>query len=192
MKYNYLYKMTGVCGILLPIFFILILYIAIQGAPWFNWFDYAISDLGRPEYELNFFNYGLAFIGLLLLLFSFGLYYTLNGEKFGPTALALSSIYFIQVGIISLPDPTHTDVSSLFFIAFPIGFFLVGIRTFNNPFDFFKKMGIFALIITFLSIISPVFLLFYKGIAIPEMIILFPGFIWCMIYGFYFIVSKLD
>ena len=125
-------------------------------------------------------------------MFSFGLYYTLNGERFGPTALALSSIYFIQVGIISLPDPTHVDVSSLFFIAYPIGFFLLGIRTFNNPVDFIRKMGLFALVIAILSVVSPLVLLFYKGIAIPEMIILMPGFIWCMIYGYYFIVSGQD
>lgn len=192
MNYKYLLILSGVCGILLPIVFLVILITAFQAAPWFNWTEYAISDIGRPEFGLDFFNFGLALIGILLLMFSFGLYYTLNGEKFGPTALALSSIYFIQVGLISLPDPTHTDVSSLFFIAFPIGFFLLGIRTFNNPFNFYRKMGIFALLITVLTVISPVVLLFYEGIAIPEMIILFPGFIWCMIYGSYFMVSKED
>jgi len=48
---------------------------------------------------------------------------------------------------------------------------------------FIKNMGIIALAIAIISGISPIVFLFFNGIAIPEIIIIIPGLLWCMKYG---------
>jgi len=115
MKSDYLIKFSGICGVVLPISFILVLFLSLQRSPWFSWTENAISDLGRSEFGLLFFNYTLITIGILLLFFSFGLYYSLKRERVGPTVFALSSLYFIGIGIFPLPDPNHVDIISSWF-----------------------------------------------------------------------------
>ena len=190
MKSEYLIKLSGICGIMLPIVTISGILLALPRAPWFSWTENAISDLGRPEFGLSFFNYMLILVGILLLVFSFGLLYSLNGERVGPTVFAISSLYFIGVGIFPLPNPNHLDVSGLFFIAFPLGFLMLGLKMYKKRSRFIKNMGISALIIAVIGGISQIFLLFYEGIAIPEVVILFPGFFWCMRYGLYLVTSE--
>jgi len=183
MKLESIIKISGVSGILLPIVFILGLILSILEAPWFRWTDNAISDLGRPEFGIPLFNYTLIAIGFLLFLFSIGLYYSLKREKMGPTALALSSIYFIGVGLYPLPNQIHIDISGLFFIAFPLGFLILGLNMYKKQDHFVKNMGIIALTIAIISGFSPIVFLFFNGIAIPEIIIIIPGLLWCMRYG---------
>ena len=190
MKLEYIIKISGISGILLPIIFILGLILSIWEAPWFSWTDNAISDLGRSEFGIPLFNYTLITIGFLLLLFSLGLYYSLKRERMGPTALALSSIYFIGVGVYPLPNPIHIDISGLFFIAFPLGFFILGLHMYKKQYHFMKNMGIIALVIAIISGCSPIVLLFFNGIAIPEIIIIVPGLLLCMRYGVNLIISK--
>ena len=182
--------MLGISGIIIPIIFLSVLYVSIQNAPWFSWSENAISDLGISEFGLQSFNYTLIAIGTLLLFFSFSLVFSLKGERAGPTVLALSSIYFLGVGIYPLPHPNHVDISGLFFIAFPLGFLILGLRFYKKPIAFIRNMGLFALFIAIISSVSPLFLLFNKGIAIPELIILLPGFLWCMIYGIKLLISR--
>jgi len=175
---------SGIGGVFLPVLLILSLSIALPQAPWFNWIGNAISDLGRPEYSLSFFNWTLTVIGGLLLFFSIGLILSLQ-QRIGPTLLAISSIYFIGVGIYPLPSPIHVETSSLFFIAFPLGFFFIGYRLRERKSVFFKKMSVFAFAIPLLAVVSPSVLVFGEGIAIPELLILIPGFLWCAVYGLY-------
>ncbi len=190
-KSEYIIKFSGICGIGLPIVFIAALVLSLQHAPWFSWTDNAISDLGRSEFGLVFFNYILISLGILLLIFSFGLYYSLKKERAGPIIFALSSLYFIGVGIFPLPDPSHVDISGLFFIAFPLGFLILGLYMYKQAAPFIKNMGIYAFIIAGIAGCSPIFLLFNSGIAIPEVIILIPGFFWCMRYGLHILFSKI-
>lgn len=173
----------SISGILLPFAFLIGLLISIIRAPWFKWTEYAISDLGRIDIGFQSFNFTLFFVGILLLIFSFGLYYSLKNERIAPTILAISSLYFIAVGIYPLPSPIHIDFSGLLFISFPLSFFALGIQLYNRKDIFLKKMAEYALLITIISACSPIFLLFNPGIAIPEMIILVPGFFWCFGYG---------
>ena len=44
-------------------------------------------------------------------------------------------------------------------------------------------MGYFAILNLIIAFIAPVFLLFFEGVAIPEMIVIFPGSLWFMIFG---------
>ena len=52
MKSEYIIKLSGICGIMLPIVIISGLLLALPRAPWFSWTENAISDLGRPEFGL--------------------------------------------------------------------------------------------------------------------------------------------
>jgi len=189
MKVDYLLKFSGICGIILPILFIMTMIVSLLSAPWFSWTENAISDMGRPEHGLQFFNYSLIALGVLLLFFTFGLYFSLNKIRFGPTVLAISSIYFIVFGIYPLPDPSHIDFSGLFFIAFPLGFFILGLHLYKQKLKFLKDMGIFAFIIAIIAICQPIYLIFYPGIAVPEILILIPGFFWCMRYSIHMIFT---
>lgn len=179
-----LVQLSGICGILLPLVFLGGLFLSIGQAPWFNWTDYAISDLGI---RVPLFNYTLFIVGIILLIFTLGLYCSLYGERAGPVVFALSSLYFMGVGLVPLPDPIHVDTSGLFFIAFPLGFFILGLQLYQKTNAFLRTMSRAALIFTVISVCSPVFLLFYRGIAIPEMIILVPGFLWCLRYGIHLV-----
>lgn len=190
MKYKFLIKISGISGVVLPIFTIGLLIWALSQSPWFSWAENAISDIGRPEHGLTCFNYGLIIIGILILIFSFGLYFSFTDQRAGPTVFALSALYLIAVGFYPLPSLEHIDLSALFFIAFPFGFLLYGYGNLYGASHFKKKMSIFALAIFITATISPVLLLIFKGIAIPEILVLFPGMIWFMIYGFYLIFHK--
>ena len=183
-------KISSISGILLPFVFLIGLLISIIRAPWFNWTEYAISDLGKIDVGFQSFNITLFFVGVLLLIFSFGLYYSLKTERISPTILAISSLYFIAVGIYPLPSPIHIDFSGLLFISFPLSFFTLGIQLYKKKEPFIKKMAEYALIMSVVSACSPIFLLFNPGIAIPEMIILVPGFFWCCRYGLYMQFSQ--
>jgi hypothetical membrane protein len=162
---------------------------SIQKVSWFTWTEYAISDLGRPEAAADFFNYGIILSGVLLLIFSLGLIRYLN-EKAGPTMLGLSSSFFIGIGFFPLPDPNHTMVSSLFFIGFLLSLFILGVTLYLRLSRFVGRMGAFALIIAGVSMCTPLLLLFYEGIALPELLIVIPGFFWCMVMGFYMMVGN--
>jgi hypothetical membrane protein len=179
-----LLKLSGICGISLLLVFLVGLFFSIRQAPWFNWTDYAISDLGT---SIPLFNYTLLTVGIILLIFTFGLYFSLHGERAGPVVFALSSIYFIAVGLFPLPSPIHVETSGLFFIAFPLGFFILGIQLHRESNVFLRKMGHAALILPLISACSPSFLLFFRDIAVPEMTILVPGFLWCMRYGIHLV-----
>ena len=128
MKSSYLIKLSGTCGIVLPIVTLLNLFLAIQGEPWFSWTENAISDLGRSEVASStFFNYSIILVGVLLLIFSVGLAKILMDDKpegkIGPVLFSLSSIFLIGIGLIPSPDLSHDYVSGLFFVVLlPLAF----------------------------------------------------------------------
>ena len=192
IKSNYIIKFSGICGVALPIVFLVVLFLSIQHAPWFSWTNNAISDIGRSEHGLEFFNYTLITLGVLLLFFSIGLFYSLKKERAGPLILAISSLYFIGVGIFPLPNPNHVDISGLFFIAFPFGFLILGLHMYKQTIPFIKNMGIYAIGIASIAGCSPIILLFYSGIALPEIIILIPGFFWCLRFGIHMILTQMS
>ncbi len=190
MKYDYLFKFVGLCGVL--VFFVVLISIifSINMSPWFSWTENALSDLGRPEGASTFFNANIALAGLLLCIFSFGLLIVLTEDSVGPTMLGFSSIFLFGVGINPLPSQEHVILSCCFFIAFPLGFLALGYNLFKKEHDFQKKMGKFAIGIAMISFCTPIFLLFLKGIAIPESVVIFPGLFWCFVYGFNLFTEK--
>ncbi len=174
-------KLAGICGILLPLVFFTGILIAILYSPWFKWTNNALSDLGVKGISALIFNNGLIFGGLLAFIFSIGLIKILS-NKIGPYILAISSLALIGAGLFPITMYTlHYIMSAIFFGSLTIGLLIIGITMKYNQFD--QNMGNAAIMIALLAFITPVTLYFSHGIAIPEMIICFLAFLWCMFYG---------
>jgi hypothetical membrane protein len=183
-------KFSGGCGILVLIVFLTSLFFSIQQAPGFSWTENAISDLGKQDAMPSIFNNGLIVTGILLLLFSIGLSKELKDRHTSPLFFGLSSIFLIAVGLIPLPNIYHVLVSGLFFVAFSYAFLAFGISFYKDTTSFFRKIGIFAIFNLIIISISAIFLLFLKGVAIPEMMVIVPGFFWCVLFGSKMVSSK--
>lgn len=174
-------KLAGLCGIFMPFVFLISILIAMLYSPWFRWTNNALSDLGAEGVSALFFNYGLMFSGFLAFIFSIGIIKILS-IKIGGYSLAISSLALIGVGIFPITIfNLHYIASAIFFISMTIGLLIIGITMKHNHFD--RNMGNAAITIALVAFISPVTLYFFKGIAIPEMIICFFIFIWYMSYG---------
>lgn len=174
-------KIAGLCGILTPFVFFTGILIALMHSPWFKWTNNALSDLGVEGISALIFNNGLIFGGLLALIFSIGLAKILS-NKVGAYILGISSLGLIGAGLFPLTMYTlHYIMSAIFFAFLTIGLLIIGITMKYNQFD--QKMGNAAITVSLLAFITPVTLYFYQGIAIPEMIICFMAFLWCMSYG---------
>jgi len=174
-------KLTGLCGILMPFIFLTSILIAMLYSPWFKWTNNALSDLGAEGVSAFFFNNGLIFSGFFALIFSVGLIRILY-MRLGGLVLAVSSLALIGVGIFPITIfNLHYITSAIFFISLTIGILIIGITMKHYQFD--RKMGNVAISISLICFISPVTLYFFKGIAIPEMIICFFVFLWYMSYG---------
>ena len=177
-------KFSGVCGILVLIVFLTILFLSIQQVPWFSWTENAISDLGKQDAAPFIFNNGIIITGIMFLFFSIGLSKELKEKYVSPLFLSLSSVFLIGVGLVPLPNIFHVYLSGMFFGALGYAFFSFGYSYYKDSIPFFRKMGIFAIFNLILTLSSPIFLLFFEGVAIPEMILIIPGFIWCVLFGF--------
>lgn len=174
-------KLAGLCGILTPFAFFTGILIALLYSPWFKWTNNALSDLGVKGVSALIFNNGLIFGGLLIFIFSIGLNKILS-NKIGAYVLAISSLGLIGAGLFPITLFTlHYIMSAIFFGSLAIGLLIIGITMKHNQFD--QNMGNAAITVALLAFISPITLYFFRGIAIPEMIICFFAFIWCMFYG---------
>jgi hypothetical membrane protein len=183
-------KFSGVCGIFVLIVFLSILFLSIQQVSWFSWTENAISDLGSQDGAPFIFNNGLIITGILFLFFSIGLSRELKDRYASPLFFSLSAIFLIGLGLVPVPDIVHIYLSGLFFGALGYAFFAFGFSFYNDTLHFFRKMAIFAILNLILILISPIFLLYFEGVAIPEMIIIFPGFIWCVLFGLKMVVIQ--
>lgn len=182
-------KFSGVCGILVIIVFLTSLFLSLQQAPWFSWTDNPISELGKQDAVPFIFNNGLIITGILLLFFSIGFSKALKDRNVSPLFFCISSIFLIAVGFIPLPSIEHAYLSGMFFGAFGYAFFAFGVSFYKDSLPFRRKMSFFAILNLIIILISPIFLLYFNGEAIPEMIIIIPGFIWCVLFGSKMVIS---
>ncbi len=174
-------KLAGLCGILIPFVFLFSILIAMLYSPWFKWTNNALSDLGAEGVSAFFLNNGLISAGFLAFFFSIGLIKILS-IKIGGYVLAISSLALIGVGLFPITIYNlHYITSAIFFISMTIGLLTIGITMKHNQSD--QIMGNAAIVIALVAFFSPLTLYFYKGIAIPEMIICFFVFLWYLSYG---------
>ena len=174
-------RIAGICGMLSPIVIFTFLGLSISQAPWFQWTQHALSNLGIKGVSAIFFNSGFILGGILTFIFSLGLIKMLS-KKIGAYVLSMSSLALIGIGlfpvIIYIP---HYISSAAFFMLLTLSLLVIGLTIKQDRFECY--MGVLAILFALIAIGSTVFLLIFDGIAIPESLSCFPAFIWCMIYG---------
>lgn len=111
-------KIAGLCGVTGPIISLLFVAVAIAYTSEFNWFTWALSDLGVHQAAL-IFNFGLIVGGILETMFAIGLMQILRKQFLGSVGaftLVLSTISLCAVGVF--PESAgriHLYVSISFF-----------------------------------------------------------------------------
>jgi len=174
-------KIAGLCGIVLPFVFFIFVELAIWQAPWFQWTQHALSDLGVSGSSAPLFSVGVIVTSILALVFSAGLVKMLS-TKTGGYVLMISSVALFSIGVFPMSlGAVHYFVSATFFVSLLIGLLILGTTLNMNHFE--EKMAKLAIIVSAISICSPIFLLFWKGVAFSETIVFFLAFLWCMLYG---------
>jgi len=174
-------KIAGICGVLSSIVIFLTIQLAIFDSPWFRWTQHALSDLGVEGLSAFIFNNGLILAGIFSLAFSLGLSKILV-NKLGAYLLGFSSLSLIGVGLFPKTIfMLHYISSAAFFLLVVLALFLIGIAMKQNHLD--DRMGMMAILFALFACCSPFFLNLFGGIAIPEMVVVFPAFLWCMMYG---------
>ena len=176
-------------GLLGPAIGLLSVIVAIYFAPWFNWTEFALSDLGVGELpdrisrsapsnglHIFIFNAGMMIAGIGLALFVFltrSLHVDSIISKIGYSLIFIGGLNLALVGLFPIPSPLHFPVAAIYFIATPIGLVLVGGSYLSDS----RNFGILLIligIVAFLSIVeivAPYLLdLYSEGIAIPEMV----------------------
>ena len=157
--------------------------ISILENQWFSWTKNAISDLGKSSASPLVFNNGMILIGILLLIFSIGLIINFK-EKLGPIIIFMCSFLLMLIGFFPIPDMLHEPFSALFFISFSVAFLIIGLDVYRKSnTSFIRNMKILALLVVVAAVISLIIFIIYRWIAISEVLIFYPGFIWCMVYS---------
>ncbi len=181
IKHIRLIKITAICGILIPIIIFSSIFFAISVAPWFEWTNNALSNLGVEGLSAFFFNNGLILGGFIIFIFSLCLIHLLK-NKIGAYLLLGSSISLIGIGVF--PETIfllHYLTSVVFFILITIAMVIIGFTMLMS--NSYKILGKIALFFSIIALMSPFTLSYLNGIAIPEAMVCFPAFIWCMLFG---------
>jgi len=181
LKQTRITRISGICGILLPITVFICIGFAIANSPWFNWTLHALSDLGAEGISAIFFNSGMILGGILAFIFSYGLTKTLS-NKIGAYALSLSALALVGIGVFPETIATpHFVTSAAFFILITLSLLALGLTIKKSEFE--RHMSGLAALFAVFALGAVFLLLPFKGIAIPESVVCFPAFIWCMIFG---------
>jgi hypothetical membrane protein len=174
-------RLSGLCGILTPLVTMVALWSSISTAPWFEWTTNSLSDLGATGASALAFNLGLVITGVLMFIFSLGLATSLS-KKEGAYFLVISSLALICTGLFPMRlFPFHFVSSVVFFATLVLAFFIIGLTIKRDSFE--RNMGGLALLLSLVFFSSAALLQIFKGIAIPEAIIIFPAFGWFLLYG---------
>jgi hypothetical membrane protein len=183
------FRIAGTCGIVAPILAFTFIYLAVASYPQFSWVDNALSDLGVvPGVTEALFNYGLMVSGMLLFVFSTGLFLFL-GERFvsrtGAFVFALACLALVAIGIFPKSvRPVHYIVSVMFFVLLPISMLVIA-----GAFWLMSqvRMAVFTLLVA-VAAAAPWVLLFsvryVSGVAIPETVSGLAGAVWAVVLGY--------
>jgi len=168
-------RISGICGIISPIFAFSLIFLAINSYELFDWELNALSDLGVVSgITATLFNFGLIGGGLITLVFVIGLFMFIDKIKLSRISLfffILTNIFLIAIGLF--PEnikPVHYFVSVAFFACLSIFLLLSSISFILNGQSY---LGIFSLSIFIVATI-PWILNFssnlFTAVAIPEAI----------------------
>jgi len=100
---NKIKKYLAICGIIAPLLFIIQLIIIGNYHPNYNHITQYMSELGAVNAPYaNIKNTGLFIVGILIVLFSFGMYIDLNDKKTKSTILGSSLIFISGISFLLL------------------------------------------------------------------------------------------
>jgi hypothetical membrane protein len=168
-------KISGICGILIPIVAFTGIFLAVASYPQFSWTGNALSDLGVVEgVTAVLLNFSLVIGGILALIFASGFFIFLRDDvlgRIGVFMFVLAALALIAIGIF--PEnvkPTHFYASEALFIISHISMFFMG-TTFLRAGK--MKLGLFTFLLAIVSLVAWIIQFstrFVLGVAIPETI----------------------
>jgi hypothetical membrane protein len=188
LKSPALLKISGIYGILAPVFAFTLILLAIANYSSFSWTQNALSDLGVvPGVTSSFFNSGLIICGVWGLNFTIGLFILMSESilgRVGATVFASACLALVAIGMF--PEniaPTHYYASVAFFVLLPISMLiLVGALWGARQ----TALSTFTLLLATVAA-TPWILLFsiryVSGVAIPELISALAGAAWIIVLG---------
>jgi hypothetical membrane protein len=177
-----LLRIAALCGVIGPVICLSFITLAIASTPGFNWFTWALSDLGVNE-AASIFNSGLIVGGVLTTMFAVGL-----GQIFrkrllgfmGSFTMVLCSISLLAIGVF--PESAgriHFYVSVSFFVLLVISLFLIGVQSVReSPQRYFGVFSILTGVVAGVAWAIP-----HEGVAIPEIIASLSGSAWSIVLG---------
>jgi len=179
------FRIAGLSAILAPLIAFASISLAIYYSLWFDWTKNALSDLGaRGGFAEIIFNFGLIIVGLLILIFTSGIFEFLKENflgRIGCLILALDALSLSAIGIFpETAGRIHFYVSVSFFTLFPLSLILIGLA-------FVRMAETNLALFTFVVVSITVFvwaLPYGRGVAIPEALASLSASIWSIILGF--------
>jgi len=176
-------RIAGLCGVIGPIISLLFIALAIAYTSQFNWFTWALSDLGVHQAAL-IFNSGLVVGGVLTTIFAIGLMQTLRKQVLGflgTFTLILSTISLCAIGVF--PESAgriHFYVSISFFALLAISLFLIGAALIRESSQ--RYSGLFSILTVVVAAMAALAAP-HEGAAIPEIIASLAASVWSIVFG---------
>jgi len=178
-----LLRIAGLCGVIGPIIPLSFIAVAIAYTPQFDWFTWALSDLGVHE-AASIFNSGLVVGGVLAMIFAFGLMQILKKQVLGFSGtftLILAALSLSAIGLF--PESAgriHFYVSISFFALPAISLILIGAALVRESSQGY--LGLFS-ILTVVVAVMAAWAIPHEGAAIPEIIGSLAASVWSIVFG---------
>jgi hypothetical membrane protein len=177
------FKAAGLCGILAPVVAFASITVSIRLSPWFRWEQNALSDLGAKRPSAPFFNTGLIMAGVLVVSFALGLWRVRQPPSRGRTAALLFLLAGVALALIGfLPEPVgrpHLYVSVAFFVLLTLALLAEAATTLMA--QGLSHRGLTPLLLA--AIAALIWVLPWRGVAIPEAVASAAGSLWVMALG---------
>jgi len=181
-----LVRWFGYFGIIAPIFGFAMVFAAISTAPWFNWTENALSDLGVEGLTAIIFNDGLGMTACLLALFSLGVYEMTKMDIYGKASFVLlfaAAVFLLFIGVFpETAGRIHTYFSVAFFVTLPISGWAFAAHAWRRGMRNMAYLSIASGVIATL-----VWLPSWDGVAIPEAVSALSMGIWSEVLGYWMI-----
>ena len=178
-----LLKIAGLCGVVSPIISLSFIALAIAYTPQFNWFTWALSDLGVHEVA-SIFNSGLIVGGILTTIFAIGLMQILRKQVLGflgSFTLILSAISLCAIGVF--PESAgriHLYVSISFFALLAISLLIIGAALVQESSQ--RYLGLYSILTVVVAVMAAIAVP-HKGAAIPEIIGALAASVWSIVFS---------
>ena len=165
-------RMWSLLGVIGPVTAYLFTGFSIASAPWFSWSENALSDLGHAVRSdvATYFNFGLAFAGLLVLIYAVTVFR--RHAKFSSLCLAASAFSLQLIAVFDeVYGSLHLAVSVLFFVS-------IGVASVAYAIERRSLLAAIAVVVGLASWISYWAGIYEAGIAVPEVVSFTPVASW--------------